>query len=298
MEKLKHTFCAVSVIMIATLFFVGFTKSDEKKIEVFRTSKIVTVIVETNVLKADFEEITKKLLSNYCGIQVSSNKLDQHNVLRIKAKGKRVKATYMKATPDPKVKARFQLSNLLRNANTPFGAKISGKIYLEVKGKTILKQPFKAYMPAPEWAPGMLKVDLNKGRPSSIMFNPDFWQPDTTLWKQDPFKSAIGSFISSLVEVLGKVYGINMLVSVLEDEDVAIIDEYDSYIRIFAARHLGKLKDRRAIEYLIMAFNDKDFQIRGYAVAALYYITGEKFGQNYDKWRNWWEQNKEVYETK
>ncbi|MEE9190105.1 MAG: HEAT repeat domain-containing protein [Candidatus Neomarinimicrobiota bacterium] len=297
MKRLKHIFCAVFITMIATSFLFGFAKSDEEKIEAFRSSKIVTVIVETKILKTDFEQITKNLLSNYCGVQVSENELNLPNVLRIKAKGKQVKESYMKATPDPEAKTRFQLSDLPWNANRPFGAKLSGRIYLEVSGKTILKHPFKSYIPAPEWAPGILKVDLDKGKPSSIYFNPDFWRPDTTSWKQDPFKRAFRTFISSLIEVLGKVYGINMLVSVFEDKDIAIIDEYDSYIRIFAAQHAGKLKDPRAVEYLIIALNDKDFQIRSYAVAALYYITEEKFGHNYDKWRIWWEQNKEVYKT-
>lgn len=300
MEKLKHTFCAVSIIMVITSFLVGFAKSDEKKIEVFRSSKIVTVVVETEFFKSEFEEITTKLLSNYCGIQVSSIIQNQHNVLRIKVTGKRVKGNYKIATPIPGRKAGFKLSNLPfghKFVAEPFGAKISGKIYLELNGKTILKQPFRAKTYAPEWGPGMYNVALLEGLPSEIYFNPDFWHPDTTLWKQDPFKVSIDVFILPFLEVLGKVYGFSVLVSIMEDEDIAIIDEYNSLFRIHAARNLGKLKDRRGIEYLIDALDDKDRRIQAKAEVGLYSITKEKFRQNHDKWRNWWEGNKNNYQN-
>lgn len=300
MEKLKHTFCAVSITMVITSFLFGLAKSDEKKIEVFRSSKIVTVVVETDFFKSEFEKITTKLLSNYCGIQVSSIIQNQHNVLRIKVTGKRVKGNYKKATPIPGRTAAFKLSNLsFREQNSvyiPFGAKISGKIYLELDGKTILKQPFRVKTYAPKWGPGMYNIAELDGMPSEIYFNPDYWHPDTTSWKRDPFKVSIDVFIFPFLEVLGKVYGVKMLVSIMEDEDIAIIDEYNSHIRIHAARNLGKLKDRRGIEYLIMALNDKDLSIKNKAWHALYSITKENFYKNHDKWLNWWEGNKNNYQ--
>ncbi len=70
---------------------------------------------------------------------------------------------------------------------------------------------------------------------------------------------------------------------------VALKDE-DSGTRSTAAEALGKIRDSRAVEPLIAALKDKDSYIRKQAAEALSNITGKDFGQDIEKWQEWWEE--------
>jgi predicted GNAT superfamily acetyltransferase len=70
---------------------------------------------------------------------------------------------------------------------------------------------------------------------------------------------------------------------------IAALNNKDSNVREKAAEALGEIKDPRAIEPLISALIDQEEMIREAAAKALGDITGKDFGQDYDKWKKWWE---------
>ncbi len=86
---------------------------------------------------------------------------------------------------------------------------------------------------------------------------------------------------------LGKIKdprAVEPLISALKDEH--------SSVRKAAAKALGELKDPRAVEPLISALRDKYSGVRWEAAEALQSITGENFGENYEEWSRWWNENK------
>lgn len=90
-------------------------------------------------------------------------------------------------------------------------------------------------------------------------------------------------------EALGKTKdrrAFEPLVASLKDRDE------DRFVRAVAAGALGKLKDVRAVELLISALRDEDSPVRFNAAWALEEITGQNFGQNSERWQEWWEKNK------
>jgi len=78
---------------------------------------------------------------------------------------------------------------------------------------------------------------------------------------------------------LGDTQKIEFLITALTNEDGGI--------RRAAAGALGELKDPRAVEPLISALKDEDSNVRKNATKALLEITGEDFGQDEAKWRDW-----------
>lgn len=64
-------------------------------------------------------------------------------------------------------------------------------------------------------------------------------------------------------------------------------------VRAQAAYVLGKIGDPRAVEALISVLTDEDIPSRSNARFALKKITGEDFGVDQARWKEWWEENKE-----
>ena len=62
-----------------------------------------------------------------------------------------------------------------------------------------------------------------------------------------------------------------------------------------SARALGKIKDSRAVEVLIIALEFQDDR-RSNSAWALKEITGKDFGEDRSKWRMWFEQNKDKFQ--
>lgn len=79
-----------------------------------------------------------------------------------------------------------------------------------------------------------------------------------------------------------------------ENIDTLLTDLRDSdwMAREGAVDALSKLKDFRAIEALIAVLSDTDFDIRAKAANALRNITAQDFGQDADRWHEWWTKNK------
>ena len=91
-------------------------------------------------------------------------------------------------------------------------------------------------------------------------------------------------------KALGKIKdkrAVEPLISALKDKA--------GRVREAAAKALGEIKDPRAVEPLISALKDEDKDVRRAAKEALEKITGMDFGTDYEKWNNWWQENKEKF---
>ena len=83
---------------------------------------------------------------------------------------------------------------------------------------------------------------------------------------------------------LGEENAVEVFIVALKNEN--------SDVRREAIRALEAIGDGRAIEPLIAALMDKDEGVRIVSADALRELTGEKLGQDTEKWQEWWEENK------
>jgi HEAT repeat protein len=83
---------------------------------------------------------------------------------------------------------------------------------------------------------------------------------------------------------IGDARAVEPFIAALKDEDKAV--------REVAAVALGKMGDTRAVEPLIRALGDGHVRVRWGAEGALRELTGQSFGENPVKWKEWWEKNK------
>lgn len=93
-----------------------------------------------------------------------------------------------------------------------------------------------------------------------------------------------------VTEALGNIkdsQAVEPLITALMDEETGV--------RQYAAVALGKIGDSRAVEPLITALKDENSLVRRYAAVALRRITGQNFGEDYDAWSKWWQENKHEY---
>jgi HEAT repeat protein len=70
---------------------------------------------------------------------------------------------------------------------------------------------------------------------------------------------------------------------------LAARDDRSPAVRTAVLYALFNLNDPRAIPSLIQALGDRDARVRSYAARLLTKTTGEPFGDDADKWREWWE---------
>jgi HEAT repeat protein len=93
----------------------------------------------------------------------------------------------------------------------------------------------------------------------------------------------------SSVWTLGKVddpRAFEALVSALKHEDLGV--------RIAAAEELGNKKNPKAVDPLITGLKENEEAVREAFANALQKITEKDFGQDHEKWQNWWNQNKKT----
>jgi len=74
---------------------------------------------------------------------------------------------------------------------------------------------------------------------------------------------------------------------------VAMMDE-EALVRLHAVMALGEIRDPRVVEPLIAALKDENGNVRRNAAEALGKITGKEFGEDPDRWHEWWEKNRET----
>ncbi len=66
-------------------------------------------------------------------------------------------------------------------------------------------------------------------------------------------------------------------------------------MRNYAAMGLSWIKDARSVDTLISALEDEDEDIRENASHSLMLITNKHFGQDFQKWQEWWAKNKKYF---
>jgi HEAT repeat protein len=91
-----------------------------------------------------------------------------------------------------------------------------------------------------------------------------------------------------VAEVLGWIRAREAVKPLIE----ALADKEPS-VRRAAIDSLRMLRDKRAIEPLIRSLKDKDGWVRFDAEWALETITGQDFGEDYDKWKEWYEESRD-----
>lgn len=105
----------------------------------------------------------------------------------------------------------------------------------------------------------------------------------------EPLIVALGSpnerLRSAAAEALGKIKDARAA-----ERLIAALKDQSSPVRLRAAGALGEIKDARATEPLITMLKDPINQWD--AAEALKKITGQDFGTDHGKWKQWWEKNK------
>ncbi|NQT10240.1 MAG: HEAT repeat domain-containing protein [Desulfobacteraceae bacterium] len=96
--------------------------------------------------------------------------------------------------------------------------------------------------------------------------------------------SDISNAVSEIADKLNRI-NVEILVAYLEGSD----DEGRRSAAV--ALRVGKI-DTRAVEPLIAALKDR--HVKKEAVKSLRKITGQDFGQNQAKWKQWWNKNKGI----
>jgi HEAT repeat protein len=124
----------------------------------------------------------------------------------------------------------------------------------------------------------------------------------------------------SLLAEIGGSKAMNALITLLKDEKEAhylraesvkalakfkeplviallssMLKDKDETVRLNAADVLRTIGSPQAVEPLINTLNDRSLNVRESALIALKTITKENFGRNVDRWRAWWEENKEEF---
>ena len=82
----------------------------------------------------------------------------------------------------------------------------------------------------------------------------------------------------------------NMIKPIIE----ALETDNSKWVRCSAVYSLGEvIGGRRVVEPLTQALKDEDTVVRENALESLRKITGQDFGIDCEKWKNWYEKNKE-----
>jgi HEAT repeat protein len=94
----------------------------------------------------------------------------------------------------------------------------------------------------------------------------------------------------SSVWTLGKVNDVRALEAL-----ISALKHKDLGVRIAAAEALSDKKDPKAIAPLINGLKENEEAIREAFVKSLQEITRKDFGQDHDKWEQWWNKNKKTF---
>jgi HEAT repeat protein len=76
---------------------------------------------------------------------------------------------------------------------------------------------------------------------------------------------------------------------------IILLKDKHSFVRGIVVKALGEMSDPCAIEPLITVLKDQNSVNRYWAREALEKITGENFGDDPEKWQQWWGQNRESF---
>ena len=76
---------------------------------------------------------------------------------------------------------------------------------------------------------------------------------------------------------------------------IAALKDNDKQVQSRAASGLGWMRDWTAVKPLIVVLENENERVRRKAAEALKKITGQGFGEDSEKWQEWWEENKKHF---
>jgi len=103
-------------------------------------------------------------------------------------------------------------------------------------------------------------------------------------WKRDPDQSVRTCAAFGLAKA-GNEEASRYLIEALESDNSDVVSR--------AAEALGELEDRRALRPLVNLTKRKNEMVLFFATEALKRITKQDFGENHDKWKTWYEDNRD-----
>jgi HEAT repeat protein len=110
-------------------------------------------------------------------------------------------------------------------------------------------------------------------------------EPLKKLWKEDGDMKVQVMAAYGLVRAAGDESALCFLIDTLTEKDKEIVGD--------TAWALGKIGNRKAIEGLIRVLKENDKDTHNSTAWALEKITKQDFGEDYEKWKEWYEKSKE-----
>jgi hypothetical protein len=231
-----------------------------------------------------FKGTAKRVLEEHAGLRVVGPEAKDYDViLKIKVKGKPIEAFYQPM--------EWHFS----------GAFLSGLITLEIPGMDSYKKSFSG-----------------KIEPKKEIFH-KYPNPSDAPFYKTYNKS---SFRFRLLEIIRDIYGINALINICLKEEhpnlrgaatealseiidssvvkplITALKERDWDIQNNVAEALTKLEGNCTIELLIVSLKDEDEIVRYFAAKILKQITVQSFGEDYEAWSKWWQENRNEFQAK
>lgn len=238
---MKKNKFVIFFIFIIVFFIVlnGYVKAQSTKeqqltkeqLEAFRSAKKVRIVVEQSYgaakdVNLPFEDLTKRLVK-YAGLTVVESEIRASDLrLVIKAKG------------------MAKLGHYLPNNYYYTGASLMGSVEFDCPEVPIYKREFEAVVKPP-----LMFTTTDKKHETAA------GAPFSTAYKQN------GSFIPLIVDMMGKVYGTDLLNDLIKDRS--------HRVRISAISALANFNDSRTVSLLITLLKDRDQEARFAAEAAL-----------------------------
>jgi hypothetical protein len=289
--KVLLVFISISVCLFKNY---SMAQPSKEQIKAFRSAKNVHISVDQSYgtakkVELPFYDITEGLLK-YTKLPITETDIGKNTlVIQIIAKGE-AKASSYRDRDTGSIDERYTQATMERY------------ILLKMDNIPDYKEKFE----------GLTVTILNIGSdsyitPSDAPFNKLLEYPSI---KED------SSFPQKFFLLIGRIFGAQPLIGVLYDDDadfrvnaaialgtlkktvavdalIAVLNDRDFFVREYAAESLGHIGDKHAVKPLIEVLDDRWEGVRENAAKALTLITGEDFGEDQDKWQQWWDENKD-----
>ena len=171
------------------------------------------------------------------------------------------------------------------------GAEVSGQVTFTVPDRESLTMPVEGQVPTPD------NVSDCPGEPSGAPFG-RVW-PEAVLdgladlWGHQVYVQALGDEHFGVEAAAGRALeeigpeAVPALIQALEDKDGDVREAAAEALRSIGPEAV------EAVPVLIQALEDKEYLVRMKAWSALRAITGQDFGEDADRWQEWWEEQQQ-----
>lgn len=70
---------------------------------------------------------------------------------------------------------------------------------------------------------------------------------------------------------------------------LVLLESSDDYVWLNAATYLGTCDKKESVPYLIKGIRHTAWRTKDERLLMLQHLTGQKFGNDFSTWQNWWE---------